>query len=219
MPENTLVKCMYLYLKHMHSLGHATWFSKVQVVVAMIEPNEQDNVDPLKLKNSHIRTAIRQRFEKNWQENIENVQISPKLRTYQLFKKTHEFEPYLHITNSKLRSAIAKFRTSAHSLEIERGRYAKPKTPVEKRICYVCDHKAIEDEFHFLIQCPLYQEERKKMYAVYDNEIGSINVLSDPEKFIMIMSSKSIKMLLSLGNFIVNSMGKRDALYAPTNVN
>ena len=147
------------------------------------------------------------------------MQISPKLRTYQLFKKTHEFEPYLHITNSKLRSAIAKFCTSSHSLEIERGRYAKPKTPVEKRICYVCDQEAIEDEFHFLIQCPLYQEERKKMYAVYDNEIGSINVLSDPEKFIMIMSSRSIKMLLSLGNFIVNSMGKRDALYASTNVN
>ena len=90
---------------------------------------------------------------------------------------------------------------------------------MDKRICYVCDQEAIEDEFHFLIQCPLYQEERKKMYAVYDNEIGSINVFSDPEKFIMIMSSKSIKMLLSLGNFIVNSMGKRDALYASTNVN
>ena len=64
MPENTLVKRMYLYLKHMHSLGHATWFSNVQVVVAIIELNEQDNVDPLKLKNSRIRTAIWQRFGK-----------------------------------------------------------------------------------------------------------------------------------------------------------
>ena len=117
----------------MHSLGHATWFSNVQVVVAIIELNEKDNVDPLKLKNSHIRIAIRQRYEQNLQENIENVEISPKLCTYQLFKKTHEFEPYLHITNSKLRSAIAKFRTSAHSLEIERGRYAKPKSLVENR--------------------------------------------------------------------------------------
>ena len=116
----------------MHALGHATWFSNVQIGVATIELNEQDNVDPLQLKNSHIRTAIWQRFEKDWQENIENVQISLKLCAYQLFKKTHEIEPYLHITNSKLRSAIAKFRTSAHSLEIEHGRYAKPKTPVEK---------------------------------------------------------------------------------------
>ena len=94
------------------------------------------------------------------------MQTSPKLRTYKLFKKTLEFEPYLHITNSKIGSAISKFCTSAHSLEIERGRYAKPKTPAEKWICNVCDHEAVEDEFHFLIQCPLYQEERAKMYAV-----------------------------------------------------
>ena len=140
------------------------------------------------------------------------MQINPKLRTYQLFKKVHEFEPYLHITNSKLRSGIAKSHTSAHSLEIERGRYAKPKTPVEKRICNVCDHKAVEDEFHFLIQCSLYQEERTKMYAIYNIEIGSINVLSDMEKFTLIMSSKSIKMLISLGGFIGNSMEKRDTL-------
>ena len=181
--------------------------------------NNPNNIDLLQLKKTHIRTVIRQRFEKNWQENIENVQINPKSRTYQLFKKTHDFEPYLHITNSKLRSAIAKFRTSAHSLEIERGRYAKPKTPVEKQICNVCDHKAVEDEFHFLIQCPLYQEERIKMFAAYDTEIGSINVLSDVEKFILIMSTKSIKMLISLGSFIANSMEKRDTLYASTNVN
>ena len=50
------------------------------------------------------------------------------------------------------------------------------------------------------------------MYAVYDNERGSINILSDTEKFIMIMSSKSIKMLISLGYLIVNSMGK-ETLY------
>ena len=83
----------------------------------------------------------------------------------------------------------------------------------------MCDHKAVEDEFHFLIQCPLYQEERTKMYAVYNVEIGSINVLSDMEKFTLIMSSKSIKMLISLGGFMANSMEKRDILYASTNVN
>ena len=96
-----LVK-MYLYLKYMHVLGHATWFSDVQVLVSNFELNNQDNIniDLLKLENSHIRNTIRQRFEKCWQENVENVQTSPKLRTYKLFKKTLEFEPYLHITNS-----------------------------------------------------------------------------------------------------------------------
>ena len=99
---------MYLYLKHMHVLGHATWFSDVQVLVSNFELNNQDNIniDLLKLENSHIRNTIQQRFEKCLQENVENVQTSPKLRTYKLFKKTLELEPYLHITNSKIRSAI-----------------------------------------------------------------------------------------------------------------
>ena len=132
MLENILVKRMHVYLKHMNALGHATWFSNVQVVVSEIERNNSDNIDLLQLKNPHIHTIIRQKFEENWQENIENVQINPKLRTYKLFKKVHEFEPYLHITNSKLRSVIVNFRTIANSLEIKRGRYAKPKTSVEK---------------------------------------------------------------------------------------
>ena len=57
------------------------------------------------------------------------------------------------------------------------------------------------------------------MYAVYNTEIGSISVLSDVEKFILIMSANSIKMLISLGGFIANLMEKRDTLYASTNVN
>ena len=65
----------------------------------------------------------------------------------------------------------------------------------------------------------MYQKERTKMYAVYDTEIGSLNDLTEVEKFILIMSSKSIQMLLSLGNFIANSMEERDTLYASTNVN
>ena len=83
---------------------------------------------------------------------------------------------------------------------------------MEKRICNVCDHKAVEDEFHFLIQCPLYQEERTKMYAVYNVEKGSINVLSDMEKFTLIMSSKSIKMLISLGGSL-QTQWKKETFY------
>ena len=73
----------------------------------------------------------------------------------------------------------------------------------------MCDHEAVEDEFHFLIQCPLYQEERAKMYAVYATEIGSLNVLSDMDKFILIMSSKSIKNALKSRKFHCKLNGKK----------
>ena len=42
----------------------------------------------------------------------------------------------------------------------------------------MCDHEAVENEFHLLIQCPLYQEERIKMHAIYNTEIGSMHVSS-----------------------------------------
>ena len=44
--------------KHMHALGHATWFLNVQVVILIIELNDQDNIDLLQLKNSHIYVLL-----------------------------------------------------------------------------------------------------------------------------------------------------------------
>jgi hypothetical protein len=36
---------------------------------------------------------------------------------------------------------------------IEKGRYAYPKIPPDKRICSFCDLYETEDEFHFLMKC------------------------------------------------------------------
>ena len=56
------------------------------------------------------------------------------------------------------RRNLTKLRISAHQLAIETGRYAQPKTPIDKRICFHCG--LLEDEFHFIFQCSLYDEER-----------------------------------------------------------
>jgi hypothetical protein len=51
------------------------------------------------------------------------------------------------IRNESNQSTIARFRISAHKLEIERGRYTIPKTAVENRICKQCNcDQAVEDE-------------------------------------------------------------------------
>ena len=113
----------------------------------------------------------------------------------------------------KFRFLIAKFRTSAHDLEIERGRYTKPKTPVTDRVCKMCDLFVTEDEYHFLMICPHYQKERDESNNVYREEIGEESAESDQEKFIKIVSSKSYNMQLSLGSFLYNSIKKREAIY------
>ena len=46
-----------------------------------------------------------------------------KLKTYKLFKNSLAFEPYLKIAHPEKRRIIAQFRTSAHRLHIETGRF------------------------------------------------------------------------------------------------
>ena len=66
----------------------------------------------------------------------------------------------------KCRQAIARLWCSSHRLEIEAGRWHKPiRTPVENRKCKRCD--VIENEFHFLFECPLYSELRQQYLDCY----------------------------------------------------
>ena len=92
-------------------------------------------------------------------ENYEPRVIS-HLRPYVLYRTVYEMEPYLHLVkNPKYRITISKMRTRSHKLEIERGRYTRPITQIEQRVCLLC--KVVKDEFHFMLQCYRYTWERR----------------------------------------------------------
>ena len=64
------------------------------------------------------------------------------------------------------RQAIARLRCTSLRLEIEAGRWHKPiRTPVENRKCKRCDF--VENEFHFLIECPLYSKLQIQYWDCY----------------------------------------------------
>ena len=72
-------------------------------------------------------------------------------------------EPYLLNYLAKgVRSVYAQFRTGVLPLQIETGRYDK--TPLENRICKLCRTNVIEDEYHMLCICPIYNDARTDMY-------------------------------------------------------
>ena len=73
---------------------------------------------------------------------------------------TFKFQPYLEkVTTRKFRVALSKLRMSSHRLMIEAGRWNRPhRTPRGQRICTVCNQ--LEDEYHFLFECRLYNDER-----------------------------------------------------------
>ncbi len=79
-----------------------------------------------------------------------DIQVSAKLRTYRTHKSERKTEAYLdrHMT-IRQRSAIARFRCGSFPLAVELGRYRRPVTPLEDRVCQLCDNRPVEDERHF----------------------------------------------------------------------
>ena len=75
--------------------------------------------------------------------------------------KSHKYtENYVKFNLScKERSMLAKFRMGVLPLNIEVERYRNTSISVDQRFCYNCVTE-IEDEIHFLLVCPVYENER-----------------------------------------------------------
>ena len=73
------------------------------------------------------------------------------------------YEKYLHSTPKSLLYPIIKFRTRNHRLPIETGNWNR--TPVNERKCQICNK--IGDEFHFLFECLIFENERKQFIKPY----------------------------------------------------
>jgi hypothetical protein len=83
-----------------------------------------------------------------------------------------------------VRSLLTQLRLSAHSLAIETGRYCKPTIPANERFCKAFKDK-VEDEHHFLIECPIYNSVRDKFFTLFNRKFNettdvTINRLLNP---------------------------------------
>ena len=109
------------------------------------------------------------------------------------------FEGYLdQIKNDQKRVKITKLRLSNHKLEIEIGRHKKIER--NNRLCRLCTMNAIEDECHFIEQCPRYNLIRRRY--------PSITLLKMKELFI----TNDTNGLLEMANFITELCEKRETL-------
>lgn len=135
-----------------------------------------------------------------------------KLRTYSLLKTEVGCEEYLHtIRNAALRQTLTKFRLSNHPLNIEKGRHTTPKTPKEIRFCPFCPTK-VEDEEHFLMECPTYKHPRNKIRTTGPLNTQNFRQLPKKDQFVKLMTNnntliiaKYIHNLMEIRNFLIQN--------------
>jgi hypothetical protein len=133
-----------------------------------------------------------------------------KLRTYRLFKNTFNFEHCLSFGNYSQRKLLTQFRISAHDLEIEKERYIGLKA--HDRKCKLCKID-IEDECHFLLQCPKLEIERKDILELISKEYKNFNSLDVNNKFIWLMPSEDYFVIQHLYKLLYNLNIKKNNLY------
>ena len=126
----------------------------------------------------------------------------PKLSTYKKIKTNICQEKYLScVVNNNHRIALSRLRCSAHKLAIEEGRFRN----IERcnRKCVYCHMKVVEDEYHFVLVCPFYRDERKECLPKYYCNWPSL------QKFKGLLASNQTSILCKLAKFIYIANKKR----------
>ena len=138
-------------------------------------------------------------FVQNWHVDKESNNV---LDLYTNVKHNFAYEMYLDILPSNLRFFISKIRMSSHPLLIHTGRFGNNRLPRNERYCNYCNLHDLEDEYHFIIICPCYEELRKKYikpyYYVRPSVHKFIDLLNSSNKLILKNLSLYIKFALSL---------------------
>ena len=135
---------------------------------------------------------------RNWHTELCD---KPLLRSYRLYKNEFHTECYLDYINvPKYRISITKTRASSHDLEIERGRYTRPRIDPNQSLCSCCFE--IEDEEHFITKCQINAHDRQNLYAKMVSKHSTFRNLSNHEQFIFLMSCKDRQILTWLGKYI-----------------
>ena len=143
---------------------------------------------------SMLKQRLQDNFITHWYQEIRN---SSTYQLYKEFKVNFGFEDYLvNIVNYKYRYALSKLRLSSHLLSIETGKFSKNSIPRDRRLCIYCNHHELENEFHFLLQCPIYSELRRIYIKKYYYNHYSVY------KCIQLLSSRNVNIQRSLSKYV-----------------
>jgi hypothetical protein len=116
-----------------------------------------------------IKNIIKSKFkEKIWCDKDLDKK-KRKLRYYkEVINPNLEDQNYLSLlTSVNKKISIAKIRTNSHELHSEIGHWSIPKTPWDERVCHICDTKRVEDENHFLLDFPTYNQIRSQFQNIF----------------------------------------------------
>ena len=131
---------------------------------------------------------------KNINERRQRINTSDQtmcIRYRQLIGLNYCSTLYTTCLDDTKRTIITRWRLSSHKLKIEKGRYTKPITKEEDRLCKICDVR--EDEIHAIYSCKAHRLIRDKYR----------NILNLQADFSDLMNPRSTAEAIHLATFLL----------------
>ena len=185
-------KCYELQLKWVEQ-GVDCWALKVKTLLNSIGMGEVW-LFGIGNKNEFLKCFKQRITDINNQEMLTKIQDTDMLRVYKRIKLTAGKEPYLSKASSvHIRRSLAKVRANGLYINVHIGR--RHGVPYNERYCIHCA-KLIEDEYHVLFICPLYNNIRHRFIPDCFATDPSTN------KMVTLLKSESAYTINNLGRFI-----------------
>ena len=187
--------------------GLLNWVTSIKTLLSQFGFNHVW-LNPYSVDPNIFISAFKQRlidnFIQTWKSDI---LTNRKLFLYNNFKCEFEYESYLDIVRDKpLRQLLTKLRLSSHTLRIETARYGRNRIDRAERLCLYCDQRQLDDEFHFICQCPVMQDIRNKYIKTYFTRRPSVYKLCE------LFKSTNKTILTNLCKFIKEAFQRRQSL-------
>lgn len=99
-----------------------------------------------------------------------------------------------------IKHMLIRFRCTSFPLAIQIGRNSKKKIPRSQRLCKACCMACVEDDKHFLLECPAYKHIRQEYPAIFANTASPANILNFPNQGIL---GNAMKSMLALRKTII----------------
>ena len=116
--------------------------------------------------SKNIAKKVKNRLlDQNLQAWTAELQSSSKGKHFALFKDNVGCESYITKLNGASLLNMFKFRTCNHRFPVETGRWEN--IALENRKCELCPKNDIGDNFHYLLTCPFFEPQRKKLIDSY----------------------------------------------------
>ena len=206
--EHSIAKQSLRISVDLHYSGQTSFYSSL---IKMSEYYNFPNFNYYTLNENNIKQYINLKKKKYISYWHQTLQHSQKLSFYYTIKKTFGPSAYLDLTRKNAsRKALVKLRISSHKLLIETGRYDN--IPRNERVCNVCNRKTIEDEIHFLLDCPSYSSLRDMFFSKIEPSLPFTPLLVKETLLSHIMNSTDYFINTQLISFVSSCFELRDKL-------